>query len=215
MQQLSLYWSPVGQKNGKCSDHLRELPSENKSSVNLGIFRTLWLEIHSYLTKASCLSLILMQQLFLYWSPVDQKNWKYSDHLRELPCENKCSVPLEYFRMLWLEIHSYLTKASCFSLLLMQELFLYWSPVAEKNEKYSDHLSEPPYENKCLVPLEYFRMLWLEIHSYLTKASCFSLLLMQEIFLYWSPIAEKNEKYSDHLSGPPYENKCSVPPGKF
>ena len=25
----------------------------------------------------------------------------------------------------------------------------------------------------------------------------------------------KNGKYSDHLSQLPYENKCSVPPGKF
>ena len=124
----------------------------------------------SYLTKASCFSLLLMQQLFLYWSSVGQKNGKYSDHLSELPYEKKCSVPLENFRMLWLEIYSYLTKASSFSLLLIQQLFLYWSPVGQKNGKYSDHLSEFPYENKCSVPLENFRMLWLKIHSYLTKA---------------------------------------------
>ena len=117
--------------------------------------------------------------------------------------------------MLWLEIHSYFTKASCFSLLLMQQLFLYWSPVSQKNGKYSDHLSELPYESKCTVPLENFRMLWLEIHSYVTKASYFSLLLTQQLFLYWSPVHQKNGKYSDHLSELPYENKYSVPPGKF
>ena len=55
----------------------------------------------------------------------------------------------------------------------------------------------------------------LKIHSYLTKASCFSLLLMQQLFLYWSPVGLKNGQYSDHLSEPPYKNKCSVPPGKF
>ena len=135
----------------------------------------LWLEIHSYLTKASCFSLLLMQQLFLYWSPVGQKNGKYSDHLRELSCENKCSAPHGICRMLWLEIHSYLTKTSCFSLLLMQQLSLYWSPVGQKNIKYSDNLSELHYESKCSVPPGIFGMLWLEIHSYLTKASCFRL----------------------------------------
>ena len=129
--------------------------------------------------------------------------------------ETNTQCPLENFRMLWLEIHSYLTKASYFSLLLMQQLFLYRSPVGQKNGKYSDHLSEFPFENKCSVLLENFRMLWLEIYSYLTKPSCFSLLLMQQLFLYWSPVGQKNGKYSDHLSDLPYKNKCSVPPGKF
>ena len=129
--------------------------------------------------------------------------------------KTNAQCPLENFRMLWLEIHSYLTKASCFSLLLMQQLFLYWSPIGQKNGKYSDHLSEFPFENKCSVPLENFTMLWLKIHSYLTKASCFSLLLMQQLFLYWSPVGQKNGKYSDHLSELPNENKCSVLPGKF
>ena len=131
------------------------------------------------------------------------------------PMKRNAQCSLENFRMLWLEIYSYLRKASSFSLLLMQELFLYWSPVGQKNGKYSDHLSEFPYENKCSVPLKNCRMLWLEIHSYLTKASCFSLLLMQQLFLYWSPVGQKNGKYSDQLSGLPFENKHSVPPGKF
>ena len=122
---------------------------------------------------------------------------------------------VENFRMFWLKIHSYLTKASCFSLLFILQLFLYWSPVGQKNMEFCDHLSELPYENKCSVPLENFRTLWLEIHSYLTKASCFSLLLMQQLFVYWSPVGQKNGKYSDHLSELPYENKCSVPLGKF
>ena len=123
-------------------------------------FRILWSKIHSYLTKALSFSLLLMQQLFLYWSPVHQRNGKYSDQLSEFTFENKCSeCPLENFRTLWLAIHLYLTKASCFSLLLMQQLFLYWSPVGEKNGKYSDHLSELPYRNKYSVPLENFRML--------------------------------------------------------
>ena len=134
MQQLLLYLSPVGQKNGKYSDHLSELLyQKTNAQCPLENFRMLWLKIQSYLTKAPCFSLLLMQQLFLYWSPVDQKNGKYSDHLSELPYENKCSV--ESFRMLWLEIHSYLTKASFFSLLLMQQLFLYWSPVGQENLK--------------------------------------------------------------------------------
>ena len=137
--------------------------------------------MYSYLTKAPCFSLLLIQQLFLYWSPVGQKNGKYSDHLREPLYENKCSVPPGIFRMLWFEIHSYL-KASCFSLILVQQLFLYWSPVGQKNGKYSDHLREPPYENKCSVPPGIFRMLWFEIHSYLTKASCISLILVQQLF---------------------------------
>ena len=55
----------------------------------------------------------------------------------------------------------------------------------------------------------------LKIHSCLTKASCSSFLLTQQLFLYWSPVGLKNRKYSDHLSELPYENKCSVPPGKF
>ena len=123
-------------------------------------FRILWLKIHSYLTKAISYSLLLMQQLFLYWSPVHQRNGKYSGQLSEFTFENKCSeCPLENFRTLWLAIHLYLTKASCFSLLLMQQLFLYWSPVGEKNGKYNDHLSELPYRNKYSVPLENFRML--------------------------------------------------------
>ena len=63
--------------------------------------------------------------------------------------------------------------------------------------------------------MENFGMLWLEIHLYLTKASCLSLLLMQHLFLYWSPVAQENGKYSDHLSEQPAENKCSVPAGKF
>ena len=129
--------------------------------------------------------------------------------------KRNAQCPLENFRMLRLEIYSYLTKASSFSLLLMQQLFLYWSPVGQENGKYSDHLSEFPYENKCSVPLENFRMLCLEIYSYLTKASSFSLLLMQQLFLYWSPVGKKNGKYSDQLSEHPYEKKCSVPPGKF
>ena len=129
--------------------------------------------------------------------------------------KRNAQCPLENFRMLWLEIHSYLTKASCFSLYLMQQLFLYWPPVGQQNGEYSDHLSEFPYENKCSVPLKNFRMLWLKIHSYLTEASCFILLLMQQLFLYWSSVRQKNRKYSDQLSEHPYENKCSVPPGKF
>ena len=123
---------------------------------------------------------------------------------------------LENFRILWLKINSYLTKALSFSLLLMQQLFLYWSPVHQENGKYSGHLSEFTFENKCSeCPLENFRMLWLEIHLYLTKASCFSLLLMQQLFLYWSPVGQKNGKYSDNLNELPYRNKYSVPPGKF
>ena len=129
--------------------------------------------------------------------------------------KTNAQCPLENFRMLWLEIHSYLTKASYFSLLLMQQLFLYWSPVGQKNGKYSDHLSELPYKTNTQCPLEDFRMLWLEIYSYLTKASCFSLLLMQQLFLYWSPVHQKNGKYSDYLSEFTFKNKCSVPPGKF
>ena len=130
--------------------------------------------------------------------------------------KRNAQCPLENFEMLSLEIHSYLTKALSFSLLLMQQLFLYWSPVHQKNGKYSGHLSEFTFENKCSeCPLENFRMLWLEIHLYLTKASCFSLLLMQQLFCYWSPVGYKNGKYSDHLSELPYENKCSVPRGKF
>ena len=95
------------------------------------------------------------------------------------------------------------------------KLFLYWSPVGQKNGKYSDHLSELPYENKCSVPLENFRMVWLEIHSYLTKALSSHVLLMQQLLLYWSPVGQKNGKYSDHLSERPYENKCSVHRGRF
>ena len=129
--------------------------------------------------------------------------------------KRNAQCPLENFRMLWLEIYSYLTKASSFGLLLMQQLFLYWSPVGQKNGKYSDHLSEFPYESKCSVPLKNFRMLWLEIHSYLTNASYFSLLLMQQLFLYWSPVGQKNGKYSDQLSELPYGNKRSVPLGKL
>ena len=113
------------------------------------------LKMHSYLTKASCFSLPLMQQLFFYWLSVGQKNGKYSDHLIELPRKNKCSVPPGIFRKLWLEIHSYLTKASCFSLLLMQQLFLYGSPVGQKNGKYNDLLSELHYKKKTKCPLEY------------------------------------------------------------
>ena len=55
----------------------------------------------------------------------------------------------------------------------------------------------------------------LKIHSYLTKTSYSSLLLKQQLFLYWSPVGLKKGKYSDHLSELAYENKCSVPPGKF
>ena len=123
---------------------------------------------------------------------------------------------LENLRILSLKIHSYLTKAISFSLLLMQQLFLYWSPVHQENGKYSGHLSEFTFENKCSeCSLENFRMLWLEIQLYLTKASCFSLLLMQQLFLYWSPVGQKNGKYSDHLSELPYRNKYSVPPAKL
>ena len=129
--------------------------------------------------------------------------------------KTKAHCHLEYFRILWFEIHSYLTKASCFSLLLMQQLFLYWSLVSQKNGKYSDHLCELYYGNKCSMPPRIFRMLWLEIHTYLTKASCFSLLLMQHLLLYWSPVGQKNGKYSDNLSELHYENDCSVPLGKF
>ena len=123
---------------------------------------------------------------------------------------------LEHFRILWLKIHSYFTKALSFGLLLMQQLFLYWSPVHQKNGKYSGHLSEFTFENKCSeCPLENFRMLWLEIHLYLTKASCFSPLLMQQLFLYWSPVGQKNAKNSDNLNELPYRNKYLVPPGKL
>ena len=55
----------------------------------------------------------------------------------------------------------------------------------------------------------------LKTHLYLTKASHSSLLLKQQLFLYWSPVGLTKGKHSDHLSELPYENKCSVPPGKF
>ena len=60
-------------------------------------------------------------------------------------------------------MHSYLTKASCFSLLLLLQLFLYWSPVGQNNRKYSDQLNELPYENKCSVPYERFYNALVEI----------------------------------------------------
>ena len=78
------------------------------------------------------------------------------------------SAPGKFWNAL-VKIHSYLRKASCFILLLMQQLFLYWSSVGQENGKYSDHLSERSSEDKCSVPLENFRMLWLKIHSYLQK----------------------------------------------
>ena len=89
-----------------------------------------------------------------------------------------CFVPIMLKIDSLLKLHSYLTKASCFSLLLMQQLFLCWSPVSQKNGRYGDHLSEFTYEKKCSVPpgrnvqcpLEDFRMLWLKFYSYLTKA---------------------------------------------
>ena len=77
--------------------------------------------------------------------------------------ETNAQCPLENFRMLWLEIHSYLTKALSFSTLLMQQLFLYWSPVGQENGKYSDHQSEPPYENKCSVPYRRFENVLVKI----------------------------------------------------
>ena len=64
-------------------------------------------------------------------------------------------------------------------------------------------------------PLENFKILCLKIYSYLTKTLCQSLHLVKELFLFWSPICQKNLKYSDHLSERPCESKCSVPPGKF
>ena len=83
--------------------------------------------------------------------------------------------------------------------------------------EYSDHLSNPPLvmRTNAQCPLESFRLPWLEIHSYLTKASCFILLLMLQLFLYWSPVGQKNGKHSDHPSELPYESKCSVPSVKF
>ena len=60
-----------------------------------------------------------------------------------------------------------------------------------------------------------YRLSLLKIHSYLTKASCFSLLLMGQLFLYLSSVGQKNGKYSNRLSELPFENKCSMPPGKF
>ena len=99
-----------------------------------------------------------------------KKKRKYSDHLSEPSYENKCSVLNGKFRMLWLEIHSYLTKASCFNLLLTQQLFLYWSSIGQKNGKYSDQLRELLYEKNTKWPLENFIMRFLKFCSYLTKS---------------------------------------------
>ena len=38
---------------------------------------------------------------------------------------------------------------------------------------------------------------------------------MQQLFLYWSSVGQKNGKYSDHLSELPYEKKMLSAPGKF
>ena len=267
VKEVFLHWSPVCQQNGKYGDHLSEPPYENKCSVPPGNFRMLWLDIHSYLTKASCFSLLLMQQLFLYSSPVGQKNGKILTIRVNFLMKTNAQCPLENFQILSLKFYSYLTKAWCQRLAFGESAIFtlvsylsirwdlsqlsyekkYWVPAGKFSnalikiqfifEKsllpeftYSERatftlvtclsikreIQWPPewislWKQMLSAPWENFRMLWLEIHSYVTKAWCFSLLLMQQLFLYWSPVVQKNGKYSDHLNEVPYENKCSVP----
>ena len=129
--------------------------------------------------------------------------------------KTNAQCPLESFRLPWLEIHSYLTKASCFILLLMLQLFLYWSPVSQKNGKHSDHPSELPYESKCSVPSVKFSDALVRNSFTFDKSFKHCILLMQQLLSYWSLVGQKNGKYSDLLSELPYENKCSMPCGRF
>ena len=135
------------------------------------------------------------EQLFLYWSPVGQKNGKYSDHLSELPYENKCSVPSGNVRMLWLKFYSYLTKAWRQSLTLVKEVFytghLFVSKMGNIVTTWVNFLMK----TNALWPLENFRMLSLKFYSYLTKTWRQRLLLVQEVFLYWSSVGQKKKLY--------------------
>ena len=129
--------------------------------------------------------------------------------------KTNAQCPLENFRMLWLEIHSYLKKLHTLAFFWCNSYFYTGHLLVRKTGNIVTTWVNFLIETNTQCPLENFRMLWLEIHSYLAKASCFILLLMQQLFLYWSSVGQKNGKYGDHLSELPDENKCSVPPGKF
>ena len=122
---------------------------------------------------------------------------------------------LENFRMLWLQMRSYLTKASCSSLLLTNSYFYTGHLLVRKTGNIVPTWLNFLMKTNAQCPLEHFRMLWLKFYSYLTKAWCQSLLLVKEVFLHWWPVCQKNGEYNEHMSELPYENKCSVPPGKF
>ena len=81
--------------------------------------------------------------------------------------------------------------------------------------KYADHLSELPYENKCSVSPGKFWNALVKILFLFDKSMMPKLTFGERATFTLVSCLSIKRKYADHLSELPYENKCSVSPGKF
>ena len=187
--RLVTCWS----KNGKYSDHLNELPYENKCSVPpWKILECFGYKFFHIWQKLHALVFIWCNSYFYTGHLLVRKMGNILTTWLNFLMKTNAQCPLENFRMLWLKSYSYLTKAWCQSLLLVKEIFLHWWPVCQKMGNIMTTWMNFLMKTNAQCPLENFRMLWLKILSYLTKAPCFSLVLMQQLFLYCSPVGQEN-----------------------
>ena len=71
--------------------------------------------------------------------------------------------------------------------------------------------------NKCSVPLGKVVNTLIKIQFIFDK-SLLPMFTFGERAIFrlhaWEPVCQQNGKYNNHLSELPYENQCSVPPGK-
>ena len=161
-------------------------------------FRMLWLEIYSYLTKASFFSLLswrqsllLVKEVFLHWSRVCQNiTGNIVTTWVNFLMKTNVQCPLENFQILSLKLYSYLTKAWCQRLPFGESAIFTLVSYLSINWKYSDHLSQLSYEKNIQCRLENFQILSLKFVSYLRRACCQSLLLVKDLLLHQSPVCQ-------------------------
>ena len=200
---------------------LTEFLSARLANETKTVYKQLWETIHHYLWKTNFFAVICEVRIFM-WSSSTSK--EYSS-LRPTTFDITTFVMVVSHAVLfhfdW-DLPSYylnfvgiiwrIRELSCCSS-IQSEGRQAGSSLRYHATPDSTHLRIQ--HQICCNPIMLYIDSLLKIHSYLTTASCSSLLLMQLLFLYWSPVGQKNEEYRDHLSEPSYKNKCSVPPWKF
>ena len=83
------------------------------------------------------------------------------------------------------------------------------------NLKYNDHVSEPPYENKCSVPPGKFQNALVKILFIFVESLMPKLTLVKELFLHWSPVCQKMGSIMTTCVNDLMKTNAQCPPGKY